>query len=162
MKLRLGPALVSAGSLLLGAALGGGSVHPFGPLRNSGGAPLFSGTEIDNVAIEAISRACANCHSEKVEWPWYSRLAPVSWMIEADVYQAREHLNMSQWSRYTRQDRVTLLSAIAAVMRSKAMPPDRYTALHRESVLTDSERDRIYQWAKRERHRLLLPAEQPN
>ncbi len=48
---------------------------------------------------ELFFRACADCHSNESKWPWYSRLAPVSWLVYNDVQEGREHLNVSEWNR---------------------------------------------------------------
>ena len=53
-----------------------------------------------NVAA-VFHRACHNCHSETTDWPWYSTVAPLHWLLAADVYGAREHMNLSRWGRYT-------------------------------------------------------------
>jgi hypothetical protein len=140
------------GALL--AAIAGGAVYPFGSVKQNTRAPLFTGSGIDAASLERIQRSCANCHSERVRWPWYSYVAPASWLIENDVRQARTHLNMSHWNEYSTEERVRLLTAIGAVLRTKAMPPKRYTALHAESALSDTERNALYEWAKSERRRL--------
>ena len=48
---------------------------------------------------ELFFRACADCHSNESKWPWYSRVAPVSWLVYNDVQEGREHLNISEWNR---------------------------------------------------------------
>src|SRR5258708_4794459 len=60
-------------------------------------APLLAGSDIAPAVVNVFERACINCHSEKTHWPWYSQVAPVSWVVENDVKQARNHLNLSRW-----------------------------------------------------------------
>ena len=144
-------------ALALGAlvfVLGGGAIHPFGAVKEEQRVPLLSGAVIEPANLERIRRSCANCHSDHVQWPLYSYVAPVSWFLERDINQAREHLNLSHWTAYTAQERITLLSAIGAVLRNNAMPPQRYTALHPVSALSAAEREALYEWAKQERRRL--------
>src|SRR5271154_3229821 len=51
-------------------------------------------------AVEAVlTRSCADCHSDQTRWPWYSRVAPVSWFVVNHVQEGRRHLNMSEWVR---------------------------------------------------------------
>jgi hypothetical protein len=65
-------------------------IHPFGPgKRESSPEPLMEGISIDARRHGIIGRSCQNCHSEKTQWPWYSYIARVSWMIESDVSRAR-------------------------------------------------------------------------
>ena len=145
------PTLVLAVLLL---AIGGGAIHPFGTVKQDPRAPLLSGALIEAANLQRIQRSCASCHSDRVQLPWYGHVAPTSWLVEKDVHQARTQLNFSQWSSYSAQERITLLSAIGAVLRTNAMPPPRYTALHRDAVLSGSERQALYEWTKSERRRL--------
>lgn len=143
---------LALGMLLL--AVGGGAIHPFGTVKQDTRAPLLDSAAIDAANLERIQRSCASCHSDRVQWPWYGYVAPVSWLVEKDVHQARAQLNFSHWPAYTTQERITLLSTIGAVLRTNAMPPQRYAALHRDAVLSDSERQALYEWTKKERRRL--------
>src|SRR4029077_2241278 len=88
------------------------------------------------------------------EWPLYSYVAPVSWLIENDVHRARSHMNLSRWSQYSLEEKQERLAELAAAVRSRQMPPPRYTLMHRNARLSQPEQERIYQWARGERHRL--------
>lgn len=98
--------------------------------------------------------ACQNCHSERTEWPFYSRLPVVSWLIEKDSADGRRHMNLSHWASYSTQEKRDLLARIAAEVRSHQMPPARYTLLHPEARLSAAETEAIYQWTKTTRHDL--------
>src|SRR5512145_1755349 len=63
-------------------------------------------------------RACFDCHSNETVWPWYSNLAPVSWLIQRDVAEGRRELNYSEWDRGQRE-----ASESAKSVRSGEMPP---------------------------------------
>jgi len=130
-------------------------VHPSGNVKSTKSEqPLFNGAAIDTAVLGVIERSCQNCHSEKTEWPWYSQVAPMSWMVERDVSQARGHMNLSQWDAYTNEQKREILGRIAAVIRSRHMPPDRYTVIHPDAKLTQAERDALYDWAHAERRRV--------
>src|ERR1700675_3478768 len=47
-----------------------------------------------------LRRACYNCHSHETTWPWYSYVAPVSWLVARDVHEGRRHMNFSAWAGY--------------------------------------------------------------
>jgi hypothetical protein len=66
------------------------ALHPE-PLAH--GKPLFQGAQIDEPTLALFQRACQNCHSENTQWPWYSRIPPVSWMIGKDIYVASRQVN---------------------------------------------------------------------
>ena len=131
-------------------------VHPFGDPRQvvPGGGQILAGAEIPTTIREIVERKCVNCHSEAVEWPIYSRIAPVSWLLEHDVTEARAHMNLSRWASYGGDEKLSLLTKLGAEVRSGEMPPGRYTIIHRDAALTQSEQDVLYEWTKKERNRL--------
>ncbi len=85
-------------------------------------------------------RACYDCHSNETVWPWYSALAPVSWLIQRDVTEGRRALNFSEWDRPQRKAR----EAAETVQRG-TMPPWSYTWLHPAARLTPEERAALIQ-----------------
>ena len=150
--------LIALGAVAI-AAVGGSLIHPFGaPVPASGNQTLFNGAQIDPEILALVQRACQNCHSENTEWPWYSHVAPVSWLLARDVQQARSHMNLSQWQDYSTDDRLALLSAIGSAARNHVMPPQRYLYLHPEARLSDPERQQLYRWTRTERSRLKTPS----
>jgi len=85
---------------------------------------------------ELFERTCGNCHSNKTTWPWYSSIAPVSWLVQNDVDEAREHFNVSMWGEQQRN----MGSDAAAELREGEMPPWVYLLGHPEAKLNDSEK----------------------
>jgi hypothetical protein len=86
-----------------------------------------------------IARAsCYDCHSNETNWPVYSYVAPMSWLVRRDVENGRHELNFSEWNR----DAGEADDAIDAI-RDGSMPPDRYTMLHRGATLDDDEAQRL-------------------
>src|SRR4051794_5211726 len=119
---------------LLGVAAG--FVHPFGPIKaRHSNEPLFAGAEATLEVSRVFGRACQNCHSERTGWPWYSYVPPLSWLIENDVYQARNHMNFSRWRDYTLDQQVEILTKLGAEVRGHQMPLPRYVFLHPEAKL---------------------------
>ena len=145
-----------AGVCAAGLSVALSFVHPFGDPRsqNGPGADILAGADIPDGLREVVRHKCGNCHSEAVDWPFYSHLAPISWLLERDVTEAREHLNFSRWSAYSSEERSDLLTRLAAEIRSGEMPPARYTAVHPGSKLLAQEREFLYEWARAERKRL--------
>jgi hypothetical protein len=68
-----------------------------------------------------LRRACYDCHSNETRWPWYSRVAPLSWMIGKDVERGRKALNFSQWSGKAEVG-ASMLAASCANLKSGRMP----------------------------------------
>ncbi len=83
-------------------------------------------------------RACFDCHSNETVWPWYSNLAPVSWLIMRDTLEGRKQLNFSQWDRPQRE-----ADEAAKEVRDGEMPMALYLPLHHEARLTTTERAQL-------------------
>ena len=146
--------LVAVGAVAV-AALGGSLIQPFGmPAASGANQVILQEAQIDPETLALVQRACQNCHSQNTEWPWYSHVAPVSWLLARDVQQARLRMNLSQWQHYSTDDRLRLLSAVGSAARNRAMPPERYLLLHPEARLGDGERQQIYAWTRTERRRI--------
>jgi hypothetical protein len=130
-------------------------VHPSGPVKNAdSGRVLLAGADVDPAVFKVLERSCQNCHSEKTEWPWYSNIAPMSWLVESDVSQARGHMNFSRWDDYTAEQKQEILARMGTVVRGRQMPPGRYTLVHPTAKLSVVEREQIYVWAHTERRRV--------
>ena len=130
-------------------------VHPFGVVGGGDARrQILAGTDAPASIRELVRSKCGNCHSEAVDWPIYSRIAPASWLLEHDVVQAREHMNLSRWDGYGDETKEALLTKLAAEVRAGEMPPRRYTAVHPGSRLTQAEQDGLIEWTKTERKRL--------
>ena len=80
---------------------------------------------------ELAVRACYDCHSNETVWPWYSNVAPVSWLVQRDVDEGREELNFSEWNRPQEGDES------AETVREGSMPPRSYLLTHPDARLTD-------------------------
>lgn len=63
--------------------------------------------------------ACFDCHSNQTKWPWYTNVAPMSWLAESDVKSGRSTLNFSEWNGP--QD--TGVDDIVEAVRNGSMPP---------------------------------------
>ena len=86
------------------------------------------------VTRELVDRACFDCHSNETEWPWYTNIAPVSWLTYRDVIEGRQALNFSEWDRPQEEAD----EAVETVLEGE-MPPPYYLPTHPEAVLTPEE-----------------------
>jgi len=74
--------------------------------------------------------------------------------LENDVHNARSHMNLSRWGEYSLEKKQELLTKLAAAVRSRQMPPARYTLMHPGAKLSQTDLEDLYQWARGERRRL--------
>ncbi len=88
-----------------------------------------------------MQSSCLDCHSNSTVWPWYSRVAPVSWLVTLDVVQGRQALNLSNWGTGTHSAE-TASEAVEAI-QSGNMPPSQYTFIHRDAALSAQEKQQL-------------------
>lgn len=89
---------------------------------------------------ELVVRACYDCHSNETVWPWYSRVAPLSWLIQRDVDAGRRKLNFSEWDRVQRDAWDSPTS-----VRKGEMPPWYYTVPQTPARMSAAERHALAQ-----------------
>ncbi|MFC2094369.1 heme-binding domain-containing protein [Bacteroidota bacterium] len=97
--------------------------------------------------ISVFKRSCYDCHSYETEWPWYSNIAPVSWLISSDVKDGRLHLNFSKWKNFSRKDIVKMKEEIWEEIERGKMPLGKYIFMHPEAELDQEKKDLIKAWA---------------
>jgi Haem-binding domain len=100
--------------------------------------------------VGLLKRACYDCHSNQTRWPWYSFVAPVSWLVSQHVTEARQHLNFSEWEAYTSDPDTAShkLSEIADQVAGRKMAPWYYRAMHPDARLNGTERQALISWAR--------------
>ena len=93
----------------------------------------------DSATTERLfSDACGDCHSDHTEWPWYSNVAPVSWLVQDDVDGGRNALNVSRWDQPQPE-----ADEIAEVIAGGGMPPIQYKLIHGAARLDDAEKRQL-------------------
>ena len=81
-------------------------------------------------------RACSDCHSHETKWPWYSNIAPVSWLVQYDVEEGREHFNISMWGAQKKNEG----KDAAEEVEEGEMPPWFYAIPHPNAKLSAQEK----------------------
>jgi heme-binding protein len=89
-----------------------------------------------------LNRACRDCHSNDTVWPWYTRIAPASWLMAHGVREGRKAVNFSEWGAYPPDVQRMLLSASCDDVSSGKMPGP-YTLLRPETRLSASDIETI-------------------
>ena len=147
---RLLQTLVSLSAVLVGAQC----------VRFAHTNPPVQGDLVAPVAVKSIlRRACYDCHSNETQWPWYSAVAPASWLIHSHIREGRRRLNFSTWDDYASDPgtKAQKLKEIAKFVSSGAMAPWYYSMLHPDARLTTAERDAVTRWVMEEAPNLPAP-----
>ncbi|HEX7288431.1 MAG TPA: heme-binding domain-containing protein [Candidatus Angelobacter sp.] len=103
---------------------------------------------VDPVVQKALGRSCNDCHSNRTVWPWYSNVAPASWLVARDVNEGRSELNFSEWGGYQVEKQHKLLGKICEEAREGEMPVRQYLLAHPDAQLTSAERQAFCTWSR--------------
>ena len=98
-----------------------------------------------------IKTACYDCHSHQAKYPWYSNVAPVSWMLEHHIEEGREHLNFSTWGKYKSEKADHKLEECAEEVEEGEMPMKSYVVMHSEAKMTDKQKAALIAWFSSQR-----------
>ncbi|MGP8199267.1 MAG: heme-binding domain-containing protein [Limisphaerales bacterium] len=96
-----------------------------------------------------LKNSCYDCHSFETKWPWYSRIAPVSWYVARDVNAARASLNFSEWPHDDDRRARKRWRRIADEVQNGEMPPPSYSWMHRQARLDARQRAELAGWAEK-------------
>jgi heme-binding protein len=112
-------------------------IAPYG--RNHTNPPVVKEPSWSDATTRPLAvRACFDCHSNETRWPWYSKVAPVSWLVQYDVDKGRRELNFSEWQRSYAE-----AGEAAETIQEGEMPPAYYTVLHPEARLSPEEKQAL-------------------
>ncbi len=117
---------------------------PFGKQYTN--PPVTGEPTWDSPQTRAIAqRACFDCHSNETVWPWYSRVAPVSWLVARDVNEGREKLNFSEWPPRDEDE----IDELIEVVEEGEMPMPIYLPMHPEANLSTEEKQALIEGFRR-------------
>jgi len=110
---------------------------------------IFASETMSPKVETVLRRSCQDCHSNLTRWPWYSYVAPISWIVAHDVHAARRQMNLSEWSGYSQKKREERLNGICEQVVNGDMPEGKYALIHRRARISEDERTAICQWVER-------------
>ena len=106
---------------------------PYGRAHDN--PPVLAEPKWDSARTRSLAvAACYDCHSNEVTWPWYTNIAPVSWLATHDVNEGRDKLNFSEWNTGEQET-----DDVTEVVESGEMPPYYYGWMHPAARLTEAE-----------------------
>lgn len=109
---------------------------------------LQANVAVSPAAGAVLSRSCSDCHSNRTVWPWYSQVAPASWLVVSDVNRGRAALNFSEWGSYASVARQKHLAEVCKEVKEGEMPGFAYTLIHREAKLSAADVSAVCEWTQ--------------
>ncbi len=130
------------------------------PVRNESGQVLS--TDIiktlnvpDNV-FNALKISCYDCHSNNTNYPFYTNIQPVGWMMNNHIKNGKDKLNFSDFGSYSRRRQISKLRSIISQIQDDKMPLSSYTIIHKDAVLTTENKTLIIDWLSKSKDSLSL------
>lgn len=128
-------------------ALAAGIAVQFVPVKGLGRNPSERFTPDAPPEVAAIlRRSCYDCHTNETRWPWYSRIAPASWLMARDVRKGRSRFNMSEWGDLEEEDRKLDKENAWDQIQEDHMPPWFYLPMHPDARLTRKDKQILKTW----------------
>ena len=115
---------------------------------------VFS-VEMSSMVKKKLVNACYDCHSEQTIYPFYNRVAPVSWILAKHIRDGKEQLNFSAWATYDKKKQIKLLNEICEVITEGEMPMKGYVMMHSKAVINEKELDEICAWTEQAAEQVL-------
>ncbi|NOY50206.1 MAG: heme-binding domain-containing protein [Chlorobi bacterium] len=116
-------------------------------VNNNPNDVLINNPVPDSVA-SLLTTTCYDCHSNETYYPWYSYVAPVSWLVARDVKEGRKHVNFSEWESLDKMKKAEILDDLVDEVSDGGMPMLIYPLMHPEAKLTKADRQMIVDWAE--------------
>lgn len=97
---------------------------------------------------QVLRSACYDCHSNQTVWPWYSNIAPISWMLEEHVVDGRDNLNLNYWSEFDVEDRAYVIEEMIEEIEEGEMPIPGYLITHSDAKLSETQKEKLFTWLR--------------
>jgi hypothetical protein len=102
-----------------------------------------------------LKNACYDCHSNNTNYPWYSNVQPMGWLMATHIKKAKEELNFSEFGSYSSRRQVSKLTGIANSIKDDIMPLASYKLMHKNANLTTTEKSILINWVQQSKDSLL-------
>lgn len=93
-----------------------------------------------------LKTSCYDCHSSKTNYPWYNKIQPLSWMLENHIKNGKKELNFSEFGTYSIRNQKSKLKSMTSQIEDGEMPLPSFTLIHRDAILTESEKSLLLEW----------------
>ncbi len=101
---------------------------------------------IPNNVQSVLQAACYDCHSNNTNYPWYSNIQPMAWMMTRHIKNGKDKLNFSDFGSYTIRRQISKLKGIANQLKDNEMPISSYKLMHKNARLTQEEKTLLINW----------------
>jgi len=101
---------------------------------------------IPDTVLTLLKNACFDCHSNNTDYPWYSNIQPIGWLMAYHIKQAKNELNFSEFGAYSQRRQISKLDGIANSIKDNIMPLKSYKIMHKSAQLSTDEKSLLINW----------------
>lgn len=109
---------------------------------------LLDAIDVPGEVATILKATCYDCHSQQVTYPWYSYVAPISFLVSRDVREGRKKLDFGHWADLSKRKQIKALDEISEEIESGEMPMKIYPIMHPDAKLTDAQRQQLMDWCE--------------
>ena len=139
--------------ILLGTVIVFIAIQFIQPARNKSGQVLptdFAKIYVVPNNIQSIlQNACYDCHSNNTNYPWYSNIQPMAWVMAGHIKNGKEKLNFSGFGGNTTRKQISKLKEMLNQVKDNEMPLWSYKLMHKNARLTQSETTLLMDWMQK-------------
>lgn len=95
---------------------------------------------------QILAKACNDCHSNNTVYPWYSNIQPLRFWLDNHVNDGKRHMNFNEFNTYRIARQYKKLDECIEQVKEGEMPLESYTLIHTNAKLTDTEKQKLYDW----------------
>lgn len=103
-------------------------------------------SDIPDDVLSILNTSCFDCHSNNSNYPWYTYVQPVGWLINKDIQKGKSQLNLSDFGAYSQRRQKSKLISIQNRINDGTMPLHSYVRIHKNASLSESEKKLLLDW----------------
>ena len=130
------------------------------PIRNKDGRVFETNISkvfyVSDSTQAVLTKACYDCHSNNTNYPWYSTIQPIGWLLAKHIKQGKEVLNFSEFGNYSKRKQLSKLTGIANSIKDNTMPLPSYKWMHKNARLMNTEKELLIKWIQQSKDTLVL------
>lgn len=95
-----------------------------------------------------LAKACNDCHSNSTKYPWYAEVQPMAWWLNDHIIDGKRNLNFNEFDGYRIAKQYKKLEECIKEVKEGGMPLPSYTIIHKDAILTDTEKQALFNWCE--------------
>jgi len=100
-------------------------------------------------SVQAVLKnTCYDCHSNNTNYPWYSNIQPMGWLMVKHIRKGKDELNFSEFGSYSQRRQLSKLNGIANSIKDNIMPLPSYKMMHKNAQLSTYEKALLINWVQ--------------